>query len=202
MGSRSFIALLLPVLVACSPTGDPGPSPTGGTGGGGGVTCPPNQNYNGATPAASLKNDLLADVSAQKPFGGIFRRACAASSCHDEQRPEAGLFVSPPAKDPMTDMPIPITPEQVTRFLGATDGVLRMSQTVPTMPIVDPGKPWNSFLMRKLDGCFTDIAGQCTPIGTAPPPCGTGMPSPGDPLLPPDERDIVRRWIFQGAKDI
>jgi hypothetical protein len=209
---KSFITLvpLLSLLGACSATGDP-PGNNGGSGGGGaggsgaggagggGVTCPPDQNYNGAMPIVSLRNDLLADISATKPTGGVFRRACAASSCHDENRPIANLFVAPPAKDAMTDMPIMLTAEHVSRFLGTTDGVLRMSGTAP-MPLVDPGKPWNSFLMRKLDNCFTDIASQCTPIDPGPPPCGESMPASAGMLLGADERDLVRRWIFQGAK--
>ena len=206
---KSFITLLplLSLLGACSATGDPpgnngGSSGAGGSGaGGGGMTCPPDKNYNGAMPTVSLRNDLLADISATKATGGVFRRACAASSCHDETRPIAELFIAPPAKDPMTDMPIMLTADHVSRFLGATDGVLRMSMTAPTMPLVDPGKPWNSFLMRKLDNCFTDIASQCTtPIMDAPPPCGDSMPATAGTLLMPDERDLVRRWIFQGAK--
>jgi hypothetical protein len=210
MGSRFLIALLLPVLVACSATGDPpvqtgGTSGAGGTGGagaggsgGGGTTCPPDQSYNGSMPAVSLKNDLLADISTDKPAGGLFRRACAASSCHDDQRPEATLFIAPPLRDTM-QMPVMVTPDHATRMLAPADGVLRMSQTVPTMPIVDPGKPWNSFLMRKMDGCFTDIASTCTPIGDGPPPCGDEMPATAD-VLPAAERDLVRRWIFQGAR--
>ena len=116
MASRPFFITLLPVLpllVACSAAGS---SNNGGTGGGAGSggsssgdTCPPNPSWNGSSPTVSLRNDLLADVSAQKPAGGVFRRACAASSCHDEQSPEAGLFIAPPARNPMTQDPITLT---------------------------------------------------------------------------------------------
>jgi len=218
MASRPFfIALLplLPLLVACSAnetssnTGGAGGGGGGGSGGGGaggsgggGVTCPPDPNWNGAMPVVSLKNDLLADSSTQKPGCGVFRRACSASSCHDDQRPEASLFIAPPLRDVMTQMPIALTPDHVTRLLGMTDGVLRMSQTAPTMALVDPGKPATSFLMRKMDGCFTDLASgnQCIPIGDGPPPCGDEMPSGAD-VLDSTERDMVRRWIFQGAQN-
>jgi hypothetical protein len=202
---KSFIALLplLALLGACSATGDP-PGNNGGGGGAGGsgsgATCPPDPNYNGAMPMVSLKNDLLADISADKPFGGTFRRACALSSCHDEQNPIAGLFIAPPAKNAMTDMPIMITTDQIARFLGTTDGVMRMSVAAPMIPIVDPRKPWNSFLMRKLDNCFTGIESQCTTPVPAGPPCGESMPASSE-LLKADERDLVRRWIFQGAQN-
>jgi hypothetical protein len=209
MVSRSFLITLLPVLSllgACSATGDPGGNGGNGGGGasggaGGAATCPPDMNYNGAMPIVSLKNDLLADISATKSAGGVFRRACSASSCHDESRPIADLFIAPPGKDPMTQMDIAISAAQIERFLNGPDGVLRMSVTAPTMPIVDPERPWNSFLMRKLDECWTDIEAKCTaPVGDAPPPCGDSMPQGGE-LLKADERDLIRRWIFQGAKN-
>jgi hypothetical protein len=209
---KSFIALLplLSLIGACSATGDPagtaGNAGSGGGGaggsGGGGATCPPDQNYNGAMPIVSLKNDLLADIGPGKPAGGMFRRACSASSCHDESRPIADLFIAPPAKDPMTQMDIAISPMQIERFLNGADGVLRMSVTAPTIRIVEPRQPWNSFLMRKLDGCWTGIETQCTSlVMDAPPPCGESMPASAGMLLEPAERDLVRRWIFQGAQN-
>jgi hypothetical protein len=208
MVSRKSFIPLLPLLVllgACSATGDPSGNTGGGGGAGGsgsGATCPPDPNYNGAMPMVSLKNDLLADISATKENGGVFRRACAASSCHDEQNPIAGLFIAPPAKNPMTQDAIMITTDQIARFLSTTDGVMRMSATAPTIPIVDPRKPWNSFLMRKLDGCWTGIESACTmPVPPAEPPCGESMPASAGELLKADERDLVRRWIFQGAQN-
>ena len=207
MPSRNLIALVpfLSLLGACSATGDP--KGTGGAGGGGaggsgsGVTCPPDPNYMGGMPMVSLKNDLLSDITTDKPAGGVFRRACAASSCHDPSNPIAGLFIAPPARDSMTQDPLLIMPDQIDRFLNGTDGVKRASTTAPSIQIVKPNEPWNSFLMRKLDGCWTGIETQCTPIPPSDPPCGESMPASAGELLAPAERDLVRRWIFQGAQN-
>jgi hypothetical protein len=61
------------------------------------------------------------------------------------------------------------------------------------MPYVTPGKPEESYLMHKLDGdqCYFDD--QC--LGHR---CQASMPNLGT-SLPVGTRDIVRRWIAQGA---
>ena len=99
-------------------------------------------------------------------------------------------------------MEITLTDADVTRLLGSMDGVMRASRTNPAMQIVKPGDPANSFLMRKVDGWFTDIMGMCTPLEQdLPSPCGDLMPASGSEPLCDDERDLIRRWIAQGAKN-
>ena len=50
---------------------------------------------------------------------------------------------------------------------------------------VDAGHPENSFLLVKLEG----------------PPLGQGSLMPlGKPMLTPDQIDLVRAWIEQGAQ--
>jgi hypothetical protein len=66
---------------------------------------------------------------------------------------------------------------------------------LPTMDYVKPGDPTNSFLMRKLDGSHCVLDKQCTG-GT----CGDTMPNKNQQLSV-EERDKVRRWIAQGAKN-
>ena len=85
--------------------------------------CPfPYAGWNGTTPVVSLRKDLLADAD-QRPGGGVLRRACAFSACHDAT-PEADLFIGPVLKD-TEQMNVTLTDMDVQRFLGATDGVMR-----------------------------------------------------------------------------
>jgi len=49
--------------------------------------------------------------------------------------------------------------------------------------------------MRKMDASTCTLDAKCT--GGS---CGQSMPK-GDPPLPIDTRDVVRRWILQGAQD-
>ena len=68
-----------------------------------------------------------------------------------------------------------------------------MSHELSTMPYVTPNDPTRSFLMRKLDGdqCLFDAS--CDPqLG-----CQANMPMGF--AMSPDQRDIIRRWILQGA---
>jgi hypothetical protein len=55
--------------------------------------------------------------------------------------------------------------------------------------------------MHKVDGCLDGLAGcmaQSTETITGH-PCGDPMPRQSN-LLPASERDIIRRWIKQGAQ--
>jgi hypothetical protein len=66
-----------------------------------------------------------------------------------------------------------------------------------------PGDPANSFLMRKVDGCFEGLEASCTVQSTESEsghPCGDRMPHSSKTLCE-DERDMIRRWIAQGAKN-
>lgn len=224
MISRAVLIALLPIVsIALGCSSDPATNPggasgaggsaggAGGTGAGGAsgsggaaVGCFPYNGWNGMSPTVSLRNDLLANAS-ERPAsgGGVLRRACAFSSCHNDVSKEADLFIGPLLRDSMTQMEISITPADVTRMLGNVDGVMRPSKTLPSMQIVKPGDPANSFLMRKMDGCFTDIQSMCTALEPPLPgdgPCGAQMPQKADPLEA-DERDLIRRWIAQGAKN-
>ena len=60
--------------------------------------------------------------------------------------------------------------------------------------IVAPGDPGKSFLMHKMDNSL-----KCETL-TCGAKCGGSMPL-GSPTLSQDQRDTVRRWIAQGAKN-
>jgi hypothetical protein len=60
---------------------------------------------------------------------------------------------------------------------------------------VASGKPDESFTMYKLDGNF-----DCAKLSCVDNNCGSTMPQTST-LLDQDRRDIIRRWIAQGALD-
>jgi hypothetical protein len=70
------------------------------------------------------------------------------------------------------------------------------SAEVPSMPYVTAGDPTQSYLMHKIDGDTCSLPG-CGPDGGL---CDVTMPYTGA-LLTTDTRDIIRRWIAQGALD-
>jgi hypothetical protein len=109
--------------------------------------------------------------------------------------------------------------------LFAEDGRPKPACEYSAMPLVDPGNPDNSWLMVKIDGPHTggalmftpgaswdpgimrDVDGnypvsEC-PLVPRPGEIEFGGPMPYSPVapmpLPPDEIDLIRRWIAAGA---
>lgn len=130
------------------------------------------------TPPASF-DAQVPTVSFAKDVMPIFARSCAFTSCHGSATGNAN-GVSLGSDDP-TELHRAIVDVRASRL--------------PTMSHVKPGSPRESFLMRKLDGRPCALAAQCTDGD-----CGQSMPH-GEPLLPIEQRDTIRRWIAQGAKN-
>jgi hypothetical protein len=83
---------------------------------------------------------------------------------------------------------------QLTTGSGAAALLERLkakSVREPSLPLVDPGNPSGSFLLRKVTGDFTGLP--CAPSA-----CGERMPQRNMPL-PQEELDSLERWIQQGA---
>ena len=109
----------------------------------------------------------------------IFGRSCAFSTCHGSTTgPANGVFLG--GKDS-------------AKIIAAIVNV--KGDELPTMPFVTPGNPRESYLMRKMDGSQCALDAQCA--GGS---CESSMPK-GDVPLDIATRDIVRRWIAQGAKN-
>lgn len=140
------------------------------------------------TPPACAAYEVPAGVDLLQPVvrfrtdvQPIFAQSCAFTSCHGNRGGLAGgVYLSGAATD-ATDMH--------AALVGAP------SPELPTMALVKAGDPKSSYLMRKLDGDSCLLTADCKDHD-----CGEAMPRTGD-LLPASARDVVRRWIAQGAKD-
>ncbi len=163
-------ALALAGLLACS--GDSPASSAGPDSGGGGAdsgACAayaPPPTFDPTTPAVSFTNDVFP----------VFAASCAFSDCHGSlDASEDGLY------------------------LGAdVDAVYKglvnvASENLPSMPLVKPGTPGDSFLLYKLDGDACTLAG-CS-SGT----CSALMPDGNPTPLDEATRLTIRAWIAQGA---
>jgi len=118
-------------------------------------------------------------VSFSKDVMPIFTQSCAFTSCHGSSTGSAnGVFLG--GTDP-------------TRVYQAIVDV--RSSELPTMSYVKAGEPRESFLLRKMDGSQCALSSECTGND-----CGQSMPR-NDETLPIEKRDVVRRWIAQGAKN-
>lgn len=122
-----------------------------------------------AKPAVSFKSDVLP----------ILQQNCALSACHGSQLgTNNGVYLGAPAGT-----------IDANRVWAAI--VNAPSQEAPTQIYVVPSDPSKSFLQHKIDGDVCSIK-QCTTN------CGIVMPKDAAQLTIAS-RDVIRRWISQGA---
>lgn len=178
----SFVALSAAGFGGFSSAGcDGGGGGDGGSGGSGEAICFDYSTFDGTSPTVSFKDEVLP----------IFQRSCGITTgCHgdpnptDEKRPYLG-----PKKT------ITATDEDIATIRGAIIDVT--SYFEPTMSIVTTGDPEKSFLMHKMDGTLKCELLTCAEAKD----CGVAMPQGNEEPLALAERDLVRRWIAQGAVD-
>lgn len=176
--------------------GGGGSTSTGGEGGGGGSTTSTGTGndpcfvdgcfsydaacFTGNSPKVSFKADVLP----------IFRTSCGlSSSCHgNENGPGGQHYLGPKNSDPDP------SGAQIATIFAQSVG--KMPDLDAGMNIVTPGDPEHSFMMYKLDGLA------CAKLAcVAKNACGTLMPQGSAEPMPAAKRDIIRRWIAQGAKN-
>jgi hypothetical protein len=177
--------------------GGGGSSSTGGEGGAGGEgstgtgtgtgTCGLGADgcfdyscFKGDAPAVSFKADVLP----------IFRTSCGLSaSCHgNESGPGGQHYLGPKNSDPEP------TTAQIAMIFEQSVG--KMPDLDAGMNLITPSDPEHSFLMYKLDGIT------CAKLACAAgKKCGSLMPEGSTEPMPAAKRDIIRRWIAQGAKN-
>ncbi|MBX3191096.1 MAG: hypothetical protein KF819_29130 [Labilithrix sp.] len=105
----------------------------------------------------------------------IVQRTCSLPACHADEKLSLGIYLP---KDPAKIHQAMLAP--------ATSSL--------KLDFVKAGAPEESFLMHKLDGTHCALDKDCAKGA-----CGQEMP-PGE-LLSVADRDNVRRWIAQGAKN-
>jgi hypothetical protein len=173
--SRAALTILFGGLVGCSnSSGSPPPA----------NNCPVFQDPAGTDltqPPTTLKNDVLP----------VFQASCSLSTaCHGAPGGGPGhLFLGQEGSAVDTAM-------LVQTLLGHTI-------EEPAQVYVKPGDPTGSYLMNKMDGdqCLYDPNCSMDPtLGTNCQDAGATMPyTSGE--LPAATRDVVRKWIAQGAQN-
>jgi len=123
-------------------------------------------------PAVSFVNDVMP----------VFTANCSSASCHGvASSPQGGLFLGAELQHGADAQTV-------------HDAIVgKPSAQLPMMNFVTPGDPANSYLMHKLDADQCQFTQQCVAQDCLKPmPYDVGA-------LTTDQRDIVRRWIAQGA---
>lgn len=140
-------------------------------------TEPPASACNDYQPPSGFDANTPA-VSFSKDVMPVFAQSCAFSTCHGSTvGPANGVFLG----------------RDAAKVHAAIVNV--RGDELTTMPFVTPGNPRESYLMRKMDGSQCALDAQCS--GGS---CQDSMPK-NTSVLDLATRDIVRRWIAQGAKN-
>ena len=134
-----------------------------------------------AGPERSFKEDVLP----------IFERSCSLSaSCHgSDKSPTTAMGYQPYLGEVNPDM----KPSDTAKIIGLIVG--QPSKAATSMNIVEAGNAASSFLMLKMDNAL-----KCAQLTCNFSACGDPMPQTS-PTLPLTDRNVVRDWINQGAKD-
>lgn len=106
----------------------------------------------------------------------IVRSSCALTACHASGKSNLGIHLTHDAAQLYAELQ-------------------KESPTHTGVRFVVPGNPDQSLFYLKMEGTQATLGSKC--VGTQ--PCGVEMP-PGE-LLPKEQRDLVRRWIENGAKN-
>jgi hypothetical protein len=180
---------------------DAGPSDAGKADAGSSVVPACLDYVRGCCPSFDYKNfDPGPPVTFTGDVMPIFRRSCNARSCHSSHSSQAGsadLFLGPSLRD-FDGGTLP--PPDTGVLIAVHQELLAPSLLAPSMPRVTPGDPEQSFLMHKLDGTFGCGRIECPwNPATEVPGCGESQPYTAGELLDLDERNVIRRWIAQGA---
>jgi hypothetical protein len=184
-----FVSASAALSAGCGRSG--GGSGGGGSGGGGGEggsggsdgagECFNYSTFKGDTPVISFQMEVLP----------IFRRSCGvSSSCHGatNSATPAQHYLGPSLTSPTPDA------TTITKILDGIVGVASVEEK--TMKVIEAGSPQTSFMMYKLDGVKCE---QLTCLDDE--KCGVLMPQGSKMTMDSKERDIIRRWIAQGAKN-
>jgi hypothetical protein len=151
----------------------------GGDGGGGGAAqCFDYTGFDGGSPVVQFSTDVLP----------IFRSSCGvSSSCHGAATPPSAPqhFLGPPISGGT------VTAAEVKAILGGI--VNQPAVEEEDMDVIKAGDPQHSYLLQKVDGLGCPTL-QCAAAGE----CGAPMPLGGTPLSE-NARDMIRRWVAQGA---
>jgi hypothetical protein len=147
--------------------------------------CPPYVSYADlSAPTVSFNRDVMP----------IFQASCATggASCHGDPTVVASarpfLGYSGSSADAGAHASV----------FGGLVGV--KSGEDPSMNLVTAGDPAQSFLMHKMDGDQCTLIANCMVPGSYRPNCGVFMPYQAPSILDVATRDVVRRWIKQGAQ--
>ncbi|HEY4104956.1 MAG TPA: hypothetical protein VGM44_13755 [Polyangiaceae bacterium] len=197
----AFPALLTLASLGCSATTNPSGSASDCANNPITPTCNALDYSSLGTDTVHFKDDI---------FSAIIRPTCNTSACHgvtlqneNATYPAAGLYLGPNTSDTSTTVDATLLAEITGELYGP-------SHTAPSLNIVKPMDPANSFLMLKLTGCENSQNLSCMvqslTLSETKTGCGDPMPPSCDAQMSDLELTSAQiqtfaRWIAQGAQN-
>jgi hypothetical protein len=126
-------------------------------------------------PPAPPVDLVMPEISFSKTIVPIVQSNCSLPACHADARVSLGIY-------------LPMDAAEIYKAVRAP------ATTNLKLDFVKPGAPADSYLMHKVDGTHCALDKDCVKGA-----CGQEMP-PGA-TLSIDDRNAIRRWIAQGAKN-
>lgn len=148
------------------------------------------------------------EVSFSSTVFPILRASCTRTECHGTPPgtdatlvyPALDLYLGPPPDDTTT-------PIDRTLYALVVSNLKKVSRTARGRALVFPGAPEKSFLIDKIYACQDRRDLSCDvsfagPLHCPESACGDPMPPRDQPgQLRQEEKEAIRRWIAQGARD-
>jgi hypothetical protein len=177
-------------LLACSSSSSGQGTPACSEGGGGGSASSGGGSCSAYVSCADLTTPTVSFAADVLP---ILDKSCGIGGGQCHGNPNVGKQTGQPYLGQS-----PGTPDVAKIFAGI---IGQPAEEDTQMNLVEPGDPSKSFLMHKLDGDSCLYASVCNSTGN---PmfknCGIQMPF-NMTALDITQRDTIRRWIAQGAKN-
>jgi len=120
-------------------------------------------------------------VSFTDDVAPILATNCALAACHSSKESNLNFYIT-------------YDPAQMYSEL------MKASPTCPSSRFVEPGKPEESMIMLKMDNEQDKLPESCASARRSEMPPGD-PPKSGNALLQKADRDVIRNWIKQGAKN-
>ena len=135
----------------------------------------------GSSGRSSSSGGSSEPVSFKDDVAPILATSCALAACHSSKESNLNFYIT-------------YDPAQMYSEL------MKASPTCPSSKFVVPGKPEESMVMLKMDNEQDKLPESCTSARRSEMPPGD-PPASGNALMDKKDRDVIRNWIRQGAKD-
>ena len=143
--------------------------------------CSDAPTPSGSSSSSGSSGNNAAPVSFKDDVAPLLATNCALAACHSSKESNLNFYIT-------------YEPAQIYEEL------MKTSPTCSSSKFIVPGKPEESMVMLKMDNEQDKLPESCTSARRSEMPPGD-PPKSGNALMDKKDRDVVRNWIKQGAKD-